>query len=91
MTKAVIPDFGNMNPSVNLLSRTTTDPNICHGKAVVRGMRWPVQNVLELMASGMTTEEIMQDHPELEKDDFLACLAFAAKITEVKSIHRSAQ
>ena len=53
-------------------------------------MRWPVQNVLELMASGMTTEEIMHDHPELEKDDFLACLAFAAKVTEVKSIHRAA-
>ena len=49
-------------------------------------MRWPVQNVLELMASGMSTEEIIRDHPELEPDDFLACLAFAAKITEVKSI-----
>jgi len=80
-----------MNPSSDLISRITTDANICHGKAVVRGMRWPVQNVLELMASGMTSEEIMHDHPELEKDDFLACLAYAAKITEVKSIHRAAQ
>lgn len=63
----------------DLLSRITTDPSICHGKAVVRGMRWPVQNVLELMASGMSTEEIMRDHPELEPDDFLACLACAEK------------
>lgn len=83
--------FDSMSSSADLLSRITSDPSICHGKAVVRGMRWPVQNVLELMASGMSTEEIMRDHPELEKDDFLACLAFAAKVTEVKSIHRAAQ
>ena len=77
--------------ATDLLSRITTDPSICQGKAVVRVMRWPVQNVLELMASGMTNAEIMHDHPELEPDDFLACLAYAAKITEVKSIHRAAQ
>ena len=79
-----------MSSAPDILSRITTDPLVCHGKAVVRGMRWPVQNVLELMASGMTTDEIMHEHPELEKDDFLACLAFAAKVTEVKSIHRAA-
>ncbi len=76
--------------AADLLSRITTDPNICHGKAVVRGMRWPVQNVLELMASGMSVEAIMEDHPELEADDFLACLSYAARVTEVKSIHRLA-
>jgi uncharacterized protein (DUF433 family) len=79
-----------MSVAPDILARITMDPGICHGKAVVRGMRWPVQDVLNLMASGMTAEEIMQDHPELEPDDFLACLAFAAKITEVKSIHRTA-
>ena len=67
-----------MNNSSDLLVRITTDPDICHGKPIVRGMRWPVQNVLELMASGMTNQEIMHDHPELEPDDFLACLAQAA-------------
>ena len=65
----------------DLLNRITTDPNICHGKAVVRGMRWPVQNVLELMASGMTNAEITQDHPELEPEDLLACLAARATRT----------
>lgn len=65
--------FDSMSSSADLLSRITSDPSICHGKAVVRGMRWPVQNVLELMASGMSTEEIMRDHPELEPEDFLAC------------------
>lgn len=80
-----------MNSRSELLSRITVDPAVCHGKAVVRGMRWPVQNVLELMASGMSNEEIVRDHPELEPDDLLACLAFAAKVTEVKSIHRAAE
>ena len=80
-----------MNSRSELLSRITMDSAVCHGKAVVRGMRWPVQNVLELMASGMTNEEIVRDHPELEPDDLLACLAFAAKVTEVKSIHRAAE
>ena len=83
--------FDSMKSPADLLSRITTDPNICHGKAIVRGMRWPVQNVLELMASGMTNEEIIHDHPELEPEDLLACLTYAAKITEVKSIHRAAQ
>ena len=80
-----------MNSRSELLSRITVDPAVCHGKAVVRGMRWPVQNVLELMASGMTNEEIVRDHPELEPDDLLACLAFAAKVTKVKSIHRAGE
>lgn len=79
-----------MSNASPLLARITIDPEICHGKPIVRGMRWPVQNVLELMASGMTNEEIMHDHPELEPDDFLACLAWAAKVTEVKSVYRSA-
>ena len=91
LDQAQQPIFGQMSSAADLLSRITTDPHICHGKAVVRGMRWPVQNILQLMASGMSTEDIIRDHPELEPDDFLACLAFAAKITEVKSIHRAAQ
>ncbi len=72
----------------DLLKRITVDPAICHGKPIIRGMRWPVQNVLELMASGMTNEEIIADHPELEPDDFLACLTYAAKLSEVKSIYK---
>jgi len=74
--------------NAELLKRITIDPEICHGKPIIRGMRWPVQNVLELMASGMTNEEIVADHPELEPEDFLACLVYAAKLSEVKSIHK---
>lgn len=69
----------NIPSNEELLKRITIDPAICHGKPIVRGMRWPVKNLLELMASGMTHEEILTDHPELEQDDLMACLAFTAK------------
>jgi uncharacterized protein (DUF433 family) len=73
-----------------LLSRITIDPDICHGKPTIRGLRYPVENMLELLASGMTTEELLQDYPDLEKEDFLACIQYAAKLTRVKSIYRIA-
>lgn len=60
---------------MNLLERITIDTNICHGKACIRHMRWPVEAVIDLIASGMTFEDIIADHPELEKDDILAALA----------------
>jgi len=63
--------------NAELLKRITIHPAICHGKPIVRGMRWPVQNLLELMASGMTNDEIIGDHPELEPEDLLACLVYA--------------
>ena len=56
------------------LSRITIDSDICHGKPCVRHMRWPVEVVLDLVASGMSTEEILMDHPELEWEDITACL-----------------
>jgi uncharacterized protein (DUF433 family) len=74
----------------DLIKRITIDPEICHGKPVIRGLRYPVENMLELMASGMTTEELLEDYPDLEKEDFLACLEYAAKLVSVKSIYRFA-
>lgn len=59
----------------NLLNRITIDPQICHGKPCIRGLRYPVENMLELLASGMTVEELLEDYPDLEKEDFLACIA----------------
>lgn len=63
---------------VSRLERITTDPEICHGKPVIRGLRYPVENLLDLLASGMTIEDIIEDHPDLERDDLLAALEFAA-------------
>lgn len=71
----------------NLLNRITVDPNICHGKPTVRGLRYPVENVLEWLSSGMTNEEILTDYPDLEADDLRACIAYAARVMQVKSIY----
>jgi len=48
-----------------------------HGKPIIRGMRWTVEMILDLLAAGMTSEEILEDHPELEKEDIFACLQYA--------------
>ncbi|MBE9202758.1 DUF433 domain-containing protein [Synechocystis salina LEGE 06099] len=76
-----------MNNSKILLQRITIDSAICHGKPCIRGLRYPVENILELLSSGMTIEEILEDYDDLERDDILAVLAYATKLTQVKSIH----
>ena len=70
----------------NLLERITIDSNICHGKACVRHMRWPVEVIIDLIASGMTFDEIIADHPELEREDILASLAYAKITVSGKSL-----
>ncbi|HAP34628.1 MAG TPA: hypothetical protein DCQ28_01305 [Bacteroidetes bacterium] len=73
-----------------LLSRITIDSEIFHGKPTIRGLRYPVENMLELLASGMSIEELLIDYPDLEREDFLACIDYAAKLTNLKSIYRVA-
>jgi uncharacterized protein (DUF433 family) len=60
-----------------LKNRITINPEVCHGKPCIRGMRWPVEVIIDMLGSGMSTEEILNDHPELEKEDILASLKFA--------------
>jgi uncharacterized protein (DUF433 family) len=72
------------------ISRITINPEICHGKPTIRGLRYPIENLLELLASGMSMEELLEDFPDLEKEDFLACIEYASKLLHVKSIHRIA-
>jgi uncharacterized protein (DUF433 family) len=69
-----------------LLSRITIDPAICHGKPCVRGLRYPVEMLLELLSSGMTPDEILGDYEDLERADLLAVLAFAAKLSQTKRL-----
>lgn len=71
-----------------LLNRITVDSNICHGKPCVRGLRYPVSMLLELIASGMTNDEILEDYDDLELEDLQACLLFAAELIKVKSISK---
>jgi uncharacterized protein (DUF433 family) len=74
----------------NLLQRITHHPDICHGKPCIRGLRYPVEFILELLSSGMTTAEIIADYDDLEQDDIFAVLLFAARLSQVKSIHKLA-
>lgn len=60
------------------LERITSDPAICHGQPTIRGLRYPVENLLELLSAGMTIEEVLADYPDLERDDLLAALEFGA-------------
>ena len=76
--------------SKELLSRITINPEICHGKPVIRGLRYPVNSMLELLASGMTIEELLIDYPDLEKEDFLAFIEYAVNLTQVGSIYKIA-
>jgi len=72
----------------NLLKRITIDPEICHGKPSIRGLRYPVSMILQLLGSGMSTEEVLEDYEDLSRDDILACLLYASRLTEVKSIYK---
>ncbi|MGH9832223.1 MAG: DUF433 domain-containing protein [Blastocatellia bacterium] len=71
---------------MNLTERITIDPEICHGKPTIRGLRYPVETILELLSSGMTIEEILADYEDLEREDILAALAFAARLSQIKRI-----
>ncbi len=61
-----------------LLNRITIQPDKCHGKPCIRGLRYPVEMLLELLSSGMTFDEVLIDYEDLERDDLLATLEFAA-------------
>jgi uncharacterized protein (DUF433 family) len=71
---------------MNLSDRITIDPEICHGKPTIRGLRYPIEMILELLTSGMTPEEILADYEDLEREDILAALAFATRLSQVKRI-----
>jgi uncharacterized protein (DUF433 family) len=58
---------------MTLSQRITINPEICHGKPIVRGLRYPVTMILELLASGMSSQEILSDYPDLEAEDIQAC------------------
>ena len=76
-----------MNP---LLSRITIDPSVCHGKPCVRGLRYPVETLLELLSSGASHDELLADYADLEPDDLLAVLAYAARLVRTRRLQPAA-
>ena len=69
-----------------VLERITINHDICHGKPCIRGLRYPVEMILELLSSGMNIDDILEDYDDLEYEDILAVLSFATRLTQVKSI-----
>ena len=72
--------------SSRLLERITMDPDICHGKPCIRGLRYPVDMILELLSAGMSNDEILADYDDLELEDIFAALAFAARLSQIKRV-----
>ena len=60
------------------LDRITSDPELCHGKPVIRGLRYPVADILRLLAGDMSVDEVLAEYPDLERDDILAALEYGA-------------
>ena len=71
---------------MNLLDRITIDPEICHGKPTIRGLRYPVETILELLSAEMTIDEILADYEDLEREDILAALSYATRLSQIKRI-----
>jgi uncharacterized protein (DUF433 family) len=71
---------------MDLTDRITIDPEICHGKPTIRRLRYPVETILELLSSVMTIEEILADYEDLEREDILAALAFATRLSQIKRV-----
>jgi uncharacterized protein (DUF433 family) len=72
--------------NAELLSRITVAPDICHGKPCVRGLRYPVEFLLELLSGEMTTARILSDYPDLEADDLKTACAYGARLSQIKRI-----
>ena len=77
-----------LNDSIDLLPRITIDSELCHGKPCIRGLRYPVETILELLSAGMTHEDILADYDDLEEQDILAALDFAARLSRVKRMRK---
>jgi len=69
-----------------LAERITIDPAICHGKPCIRSLRYPVETILELLSAGMTIDEILDDYEDLEREDILAALVYATRLSQVKRL-----
>ena len=67
-----------------LLSRIRIDPAICHGKPCIRGLRYPVEMILDLLSSGMSSDEILSDYQDLESDDLRAAMAYGARLARTR-------
>ena len=76
-----------MSPMNSHLDRISIDPEICHGKPVIRRLRYPVESVIEYLAGGDTVATLLETFPDLQREDVLACLEFATRTLKLRSQH----
>jgi uncharacterized protein (DUF433 family) len=72
---------------MNLIERITINRDILVGKPTIRGLRISVDQIIKALAAGLTEQEILEDYPELEKDDIKAALLYASKVLESERIY----
>ena len=70
----------------NLLSRITVDPTVMVGKPTIRGMRITVEQILRALAGGVAIDELLQDYPELEKEDIQAVFAYTVNLVDEEQV-----
>ena len=71
----------------NLLERITVNPGVIVGKPTIRGLRITVEQILKALANGLTTEQLLEDYPDLEKDDIKACLFYATELVDHERVY----
>lgn len=69
-----------------LLSRISVNPSVCHGKPTIRNSRHMVEGILEYLAGGDSVDDLLKEFPDLEREDILACIAYATEILKFKDI-----
>ena len=70
-----------------IAEKITVDPDICHGKPTIGGSRLMVSAILELLAGGMTYDELLKDYEGLDLEDIYACLEYANHMSNFKTVH----
>ena len=70
----------------DLLTRISIDQNVCFGKPCVRGHRIWVSLILDLLASGMSVAEVLEEYPDIVEDDVLACIAYGAEMSRERYV-----
>lgn len=63
--------------------RLAVDPKICHGQVCIKGTRIPVHQIVRMLANGDTIDDLLMEYPTIGREDILACLEYAATLTEV--------
>ncbi len=72
---------------VNIMDRITAHPDVMVGKPTIRGMRITVEQLLKALANGITTDQLLDDYPELEKEDIRAALLYASQLVDEERVY----